>query len=245
MIKRLIALVRMQQLDDIITEKEVLKKRIPLQLEELEKNLIEAQTALDEAKKKLEKNMKEKDKIELELKSNQEKIEKYEGQLTQIKNNKEYKALNDEISFLKNKNSEFDDKMLVLLEDEQEIKAHINEKKAEHDVCQKELDDKAEKLRRKVVLIEQEIEKTKEERKNIAKDLPVPLVKRYANLIIHKNRKAVVFVNTSNGCGGCGFSIRPQMLIDISKKDAIVSCESCGRMIVSEEVVQEIDKLNE
>lgn len=244
MTKRLVALVRMQQLDDIITEKEVLKKRIPLHLEELEKNLIEAQTALDEEKKKLEKNVKERDKIELELKSNQEKIDKYEGQLPQIKNNKEYKALNDEITFLKSKNNEFDDKMLQLLEDEQDIKARIKERKTELEACQKELDDKADKLRKKILVIEQDIEQTKEERKKIAKELPVTLVKRYASLIIHKNRKAVVFVNTSNGCGGCGFSIRPQLLIDISKKDTLVSCESCGRMIISEEIAQEIEKEN-
>lgn len=242
MIKILTALVQMQQLDDIITENEALKRRIPLQLEELEKNLISAQADVDEVKKNLDKNNKERDKIELDVAANNEHIEKYEVQLAQIKTNKEYKALNDEIEFLKEKNSAIDDKLIELLDEEQTIRELLQEKKAKLESAQNELEEKADVLKKKIVKIEQDIEKTKERRKDYAKNLPVQLIKRYANLITHKNRKAVVGVNSSNGCGGCGFSIRPQLLIDINKKDDLVSCESCGRIIIDEEIFSKVSE---
>jgi len=242
MIKILNALVKMQHLDDIITEKEVLKKRIPLKLEELEKNVNTAQTEVDNIKKSLDKNVKERDKLELEVKGNLENIEKYQNQLPLIKTNKEYKALNDEIEFLKKKNSSLDDKIIKEMDEEQVVRHQLAEKKTKLETAEKELEDKVDFLRKQVLIVEKEIEQTKEKRKEIAKKLPVQVIKRYANLIIHKNRKAVVFVNKSKGCGGCGFSIRPQLLIDINLKDSIVSCESCGRMIIDKEIEDKIQK---
>jgi len=46
MIKQLAALVKMQSIEDVISEKQNLKKRLPMQLEELEKNVITAEHAV-------------------------------------------------------------------------------------------------------------------------------------------------------------------------------------------------------
>jgi len=170
-----------------------------------------------------------------------EQIHKYETQLANIKTNKEYKALNKEIDFLKENNSKIDDKILESMDEEQELRDLLAGKKQELDSAQSELDEKAEKLRKQIVQVEKDIEDNKKARNEIAKTLPTPTVKRYANLIQHKNRKAVVFLNNNNGCGGCGYSVRPQLLIDIKRKDSIISCESCGRMIIDKELAEKED----
>jgi predicted nucleic acid-binding Zn-ribbon protein len=222
----------MQRLDNIIGEKEVLKKRIPLQLEELEKNVAEAKKKVDDAKKTLDSNAKSRDTLEVEVKSNLEKIAKYEGQLPSIKTNKEYKALNSEIDQLKEKNVKIDDKVIDLMDEEQGLKDKYQLAKDELTGAENELHAKEADLRKQIVNVDKQISDTRDERNDIAKSLPINIVKRYASLINNKNRKAVVFVNKNKGCGGCGFSIRPQLLIDIACKESIVSCESCGRMII-------------
>ncbi len=239
MIETLVALVKMQHLDDIITQKEILKKRLPLQLQELESNVSSAKSAVDEIKKNVEKNIKSRDKLELDVNSNNESIAKFESQLALIKTNKEYKALNEEIAYVKEKNAGIDDKLIELMDEEQELKNILAEKKDILAQAEKELKDKENDLRKKIVEAEHDIEKTREKRNEIAKTMPLTIVKRYATLIQHKNRKAIVFPNSNSGCGGCGFSIRPQLLIDINKKAEIVSCESCGRMIVSKDFFED------
>jgi len=69
------------------------------------------------------------------------------------------------------------------------------------------------------------------QRNSIAKELPLQTLKRYVALIKNKNRKAIVH-EVNKSCGGCGFSLRPQLLIELVK-GKMHSCESCGRMIVS------------
>ena len=236
MVKILISLIRMQRYDDKIGEKEVLKKRLPMQLEELQKNVVTAKKRHEDAKKELNNNLMERDKYELEQESNNEMMKKYESQLSLIKTNKEYKALNNEIAALKEKNSQIDDQILDLIDKEEELRVILKQKKEEQDAAEAELKDKEDDLRKKIVAVEKDIEKARAERNEIAKTLPTNIVSRYASLIKNKNRKAVVFLNASNGCGGCGFSVRPQLLIDINRKDTIISCESCGRMIIDKEL---------
>ena len=239
MVKILISLIRMQRYDDVIGEKEVLKKRLPMQLEELEKNVTRGKKNFEEAKKELSNNLMNRDKLELEQETNNEQINKYETQLSKIKTNKEYKALNNEIDALKEKNSAIDDQILDIIDQEEELKKLLQERKKELEAAEGELNEKEDLLRKKMIAVDKEIEHTRAKRNEIAKTLPNNIVTRYASLIKNKNRKAVVFLNTNNGCGGCGFSVRPQLLIDITRKDTIVSCESCGRMIVDKELAQE------
>jgi len=236
MVKILIALIRMQRYDDIIGEKEVLKKRLPMQLEELEKNVTNAKKNFEDVKKELNTNLMDRDKLELEQETNKEQINKYETQLSMIKTNKEYKALNNEIDGLKGKNSAIDDQILEMIDQEEELKKLLEVKKNELEAAEGELNKNEDILRKKIISVDKEIEQTRAKRNEIAKTLPTNIVSRYGSLIKNKNRKAVIFLNTNNGCGGCGFSVRPQLLIDINRKDSIVSCESCGRMIVDKEL---------
>ena len=96
----------MQSLDDKIGQYRQLQDELPKQLNSiLEKveiataKLLETETQRAELGKKLRA-------VEMDIKSNQEQAKKYATQLTDIKTNKEYKALNSEIAFLHSKISE-------------------------------------------------------------------------------------------------------------------------------------------
>ena len=80
--------------------------------------------------------------------------------------------------------------------------------------------------------IRAELEQIRDERNEFAAKLPRQILKRYASLIKNKNRKAVVF-NENNACSGCGYTIRPQVAIDIKEGISVIYCESCGRILVA------------
>ncbi|MDD3052424.1 MAG: hypothetical protein PHR06_14960, partial [Candidatus Cloacimonetes bacterium] len=107
--EKLKTLILMQKYDDIITQKDDLKIKLPEELKSLQDNSKSAEIVVNEVKIKLENNSVNQKKKELEKTTNFQNIQKYEGQLLNIKTNKEYKALNSEIATLKQKNTAIDD----------------------------------------------------------------------------------------------------------------------------------------
>ena len=231
MIKELEILNQMQKCDDIISEKGILTKTLPQELSSLIQNLEEANNNLARTENELEENLKFQKLKELDIKSNKDKIEKYKIQLLTIKTNKEYKALNSEISHLETKNSEIDDEQIVLMEEESNIRLQLEADKKVQKDAENELKANEEKLKKKIEEVEKEIAEIRNKRNLLAEGLPKQLVRRYAALIKNKGRKAVVF-NENDACSGCGYQIRPQLVIEINEGRKILNCENCGRMLV-------------
>jgi len=233
MSKELEILFEMQKKDDIIGEKEILTKSLPEQLNSLKSNLSQSEDNQNEVKQNLDENLKDQKLNELKIKENNEKTAKYKNQLLIIKTNKEYKALNSEISHLENENSLIDDQIIELMEREAELREELTEAKNNLKSAQEELKANEERLKKRIIEVEDQIKKVREKRNLIAKELPKNIVKRYAALIKNKGRKAVVF-KINNACSGCGYQIRPQMIIEIDKGENIVNCENCGRIMIYE-----------
>ncbi len=229
--KRLEILIQMQKFDTIIGEKNILTKKLPQQLNSLKQSLKDADETVAATKEELDENLKDQKLKELDIAEHKSKIAKYKNQLLTIETNKEYKALNSEINHLEKKNSTIDDELIGLMETESELK----ERMAEENVAQKKASDELKaneaKLEKEIQEVEKEIVELKSNRNELTKDLPRDLIRRYAALIKNRNRKAVVFID-NNACSGCGYTIRPQVAIDIKAGNSVIYCESCGRILV-------------
>jgi hypothetical protein len=232
MVNKLDILIEMQKCDDIIGEKEDLMKKLPQELSNLKENLKIANTELENTKALLDENLKQQKLKELEIKSNKEKIAKYKNQLLTIQTNKEYKALNSEVTHLENINTSIDDEIIELMEEEANLRSELESKTEMQKKAQTELNANEEKLKQKIKAVKKEIEEIRNKRNEMAVQLPKTIVKRYAALIKNKNRKAVVF-EENGSCSGCHYVIRPQLIIEINNRTNIVNCESCGRMLVA------------
>ena len=57
------------------------------------------------------------------------------------------------------------------------------------------------------------------------------LLKRYEKIRSARDGIAVVAIQGEN-CGGCFTTIPPQVINEAKKGDRILTCESCGRIIV-------------
>jgi uncharacterized protein len=225
-------LIQMQQFDDKITERNILMKDLPKELNGLRTALEETQIKSDEAAQELENNKKDQKLKELEISSNNEKAAKYKHQLLTIETNKEYKALNSEITHLEDKNSKIDDELIEMMEIEVQMKTTAEEAVKKHNKAQEELAANEKRLEDKIEAVKKETDEIRAERNTLATaNLSTSLIKRYGSLIKTKNRKAIVF-NSGNSCSGCGFHLRPQLVIEINTGEKIVNCESCGRMLV-------------
>jgi len=224
-------LVEMQKLDDVISEKIELAKSLPKQLSGMKLAVSNADEEVEETQQKLDENKKNQKLKELEIKSNIEQMGKYKNQLLNVQTNKEYKALNSEVSHLEKKNSAIDDEILQLMEDENLQKQQLQAEKKIQAAAKAELKANEDKINQQIEEVNLEAKEKRAKRNALAQNLPRNVVKRYAALIKGRNRKAVVYNNTDK-CGGCGYILRPQLMIELKKADSIITCEYCGRMLV-------------
>jgi len=231
MSNELFILVEMQKLDDVIAEKIALTESLPKQLSGMKQAVANANEQFEETKSKLDENKKTQKSKDLKIKANVEQMGKYKNQLLNVQTNKEYKALNSEVSHLEKTNSSTDDEILQLMEGENMLKEQLANEKNIQSEAQAELQANEDKLNLEIDAVAGQIAKMRAQRNSLAKDLSRPIVKRYAALIKSRNRKAVVF-NSGDKCGGCGYILRPQMMIELKKGDRMLNCENCGRMLV-------------
>ncbi len=230
--KELEILVEMQKLDDVITQKDSLVKSLPKELNGLKNDVKNAEEALNNLKEKLKENKSTQKAKELEIQVNKDKMNKYKEQLLLIKTNKEYKALNSEVNHLAKKNSGIDDENIALMEEEIELQNILAENKKIYEKADKELKENEDRLEKKIKSVKQDSENLRIERNKLAENLPLRIIKRYAALIKTKNRKAVV-KKDGNSCSGCGYHLRPQLVIEIEEGKKILNCENCGRILVN------------
>jgi predicted nucleic acid-binding Zn-ribbon protein len=228
-------LIKMQKIDDKIAELDILKHKLPKQLEQLISNVTCTKENVILKEKKLEENILSQKVKENDIKTNNDAKIKYLHQLEGIKNNKEYKALNKQIETLSERNISIEAEQIILMEEENEIREQITEAETLKKLAEENLKANENILKQEIEKVDKEIEKHKEDRTELAKNLPVPLIKKYVQLIKNKNLKAVSYIvirNKSESCSGCGFHIRPQMIIELKNSDKMIYCENCGRILV-------------
>lgn len=232
MIEKLKTLARMQRFDDEIGRCRDLQQILPQQLNTLIKDVETASQKVLEVETVREGIVKKQKELEAEIKHNAELAHKYGTQLADIKTNKEYKALNGEIANLKQKNNEIESVMLELMETEGEIKKQLAVNQKELAGAEQRKSEKEDDLRAQIAELEGKIEKLREQRNELARTLPLALVKQYGALIKNKNNQAVAY-SLNGACGGCGFIIRPQIRIELELQKKMHICESCGRLLMN------------
>ncbi|HOH79957.1 MAG TPA: hypothetical protein PLO35_09570 [Candidatus Cloacimonadota bacterium] len=230
-IEQLKTLVEMQKLDDQIGRYRILQLELPKQLSEIVDRVEQATaTLLAVETEKAELNKKQRA-MEGDIKQHGDQARKYATQLSEIKTNKEYKALNSEIAYLKEKISELESQEIELMDLETEIKVRVDEAKKELAAAEKAKRDQEGELRAQIDSLETKIEETRAQRNKLAATLPNQIIKQYGNMIKNKNNVAVAW-NKDGSCGACGFVIRPQIRIELQLFKRLIPCENCGRILI-------------
>lgn len=237
--QKLLELRQLQDTYSAIDRIKTLRGELPLEVQDLEDEIAGMETRQknleDEVKRNNQASAAEKAKI-----TNAETlIAKYQEQLGEVKNNREYDNLTKEIEF-QGLEIELSKKHLGEISQEQSarkeriatLKTSIEERRKDLDAKRLELEQiksetKAEEegYRLKV----QELEKSVEER----------LLRAFHRIREGaRNGLAVVSVDR-DACGGCFNKIPAQRQLDIKLRKKVLVCEYCGRIMVDPELGHE------
>lgn len=173
------------------------------------------------------------------IKDAQAAIKKYETQLSEVKNNREYEAISKEIE-LQGLDIQVSEKRIRESEFEIKNKTEVYEATQENiDHNRSELEQKKQELENITSETQKEEDTLLKQVEKAQKDIEERLLK-----VVHKLRKsfrnglAIVSIERDS-CSGCHNKIPAQMQSEIRQRKKIIVCEHCGRILVDEEIASE------
>jgi predicted nucleic acid-binding Zn-ribbon protein len=224
-------LLKLQKLDDEIDALRTEEESIPETKQELEEGLESLKQKVQEAKDNSIEFAKKRKELEVDLEAMSEKKNKFKTQLFQVKSNREYEALQHEISALDEKGSGIEDLILGILDEAEQASAMIKEEESQ-------LEEESSKAKTERVRLDETLKKLTgeiaiklDERTRLLVDADKMLIKRYERIRESKNGLAVTSVENGAG-GGCFRRIPPQEMQNLKRDERIITCEGCGRIII-------------
>ena len=236
---KLKALHSLQTIDSEIDKIRIVRGELPLEIEDLEDSVAGLNTRLDKFNLELEKINEDIVENNQSISLANDAINKYEKQLKNIKNNREYTSLTKEIEY---QNLEIQ----IAEKKKKENEANIIHKQEIINACQEQIDEKNNELGLKQQELNEIIKETEKEEALLLKksqkaeklidDRLLNAYKRIRSKV--SNGLAVVSVER-DACGGCFSQIPPQRQLDIQMHKKVIVCEHCGRIMVDSAIFSE------
>jgi predicted nucleic acid-binding Zn-ribbon protein len=163
-------------------------------------------------------------------------VEKYQQQLDNVRNNREYDNLAKEIEYqglevelAEKRIREFTQEAKMIVEEIQKNKTQLDER-------QSDLKSKKEELNEIISETKIQEEQLREKGKQIETTIDPRLLTAFKRIRKSaRNGLAVVYIQR-DACGGCFNKIPPQRQMDIKLRKKIIVCEHCGRIMIDQEL---------
>jgi uncharacterized protein len=224
-------LIDLQTLDTRIAGLEGEAAKLPKEIEAICARTAEAKKTVDAGKANLDAARKETRAKEKDLEDNQVKRQKFEGQLYQVKTNKEYSAVLSEIEEVKQQKSKIEEEILTLMERQDRLAGEIKDAQGRLKTAETEGATTEKRLRERLAAVEAELGGVKGERASVARGLAANVLADYDRLLRARGGVAIVPVLKPNLCGACRMTVTPQRLQELRAQNALLACESCGRYL--------------
>lgn len=224
-------LLKMQEIDYYIGELERSKDYIPDMIETLKREIDDCYDASKNYSERLTEAKLEQKNIEMEVHATKDALEKYQKQMLTIKTNKEYDALVKEIDESKETIASGEDKILMLMGEIEELTAKVEEYETKCDDLKKNNTSQLDTLQTQIDSVEEKRKIKEDERKNIQVRIPKNIMVVYERIRRGRGGMAVVSVK-KRACGACFKQLEPQLVQEIKKGERLITCDSCGRILV-------------
>jgi uncharacterized protein len=222
---------QLQSIDQqvLALEKEI--ATLPKHIAAIEKTLDSHRRRLEADRAALAANQKDRKLMEGEIALHQQKMSKLRDQMTGAKTNEQYKAFQHEIEFLETAIRTAEDKILEYMSSSETLDANVKTAEAALNVEKKAVEGEQKAARERTAADQSQLQQLRAERIIAAKALPAPTLALYER--IRKKWNGMVMAEATNGrCSACQIILRPQFYQDLKRSEDLMTCESCGRILV-------------
>ena len=238
--ENIISLYKLQQVKSKIDEINHIKGELPFEVQDLSDEVEGMQTRLDNLIARIEELTRLMKDGKSEIESATALIKKYQEQQNNVRNNREFESISKEVEYQELEIQLLEKHIKQYSEEQKEKKSSIDQvsavladKKVAYKDKKEELDSIDQETSKDIAVFEKEASV-------IAAVVEERLLSAFEKIRgIMKNGLAVVTVKR-NACSGCFNRIPPQRQLDIRMSKKLIFCEYCGRILVSDELDEEV-----
>ena len=230
MIPELENLITLQKLDLQIRAIETRLARIPVEVEELEKEIATERANVKAAEDRLGESQKQRHTMEGELEHMETSLAKYKGQLMQVKTNDEYKAMQKQIENSEEEIGKKEEDILVGMDEADRLQEQLKLRQGELKEGQKKVTSMEVDLETEATRLRSELETETSEREKLLATIDAILLAQYRKVSDARSGIAMAEAKDEH-CDVCHVRLRPQVYNEIRVGKEILSCDSCGRIM--------------
>ncbi len=224
------ALIGLQSCDSRIMDIQDSKEKGPLKIQELEEGLNVMEGRLEEEIKQLEEHKRKRRNVEQEIEEIENRIEKSNEKLTNIKSNKEYQAALKEIDGLGAKKSLLEDNAIDIMEEIEIFEKRNIATNEEMEELKEGFENARNEIFEELKALDQDLAILERERERLSQAIDSDLLKRYNHIRKHKGGVAISPV-IKGICQACHMGIPPQKFNELIRGKELMSCPHCMRII--------------
>ncbi len=241
MVNRLRTLYELQLLDNQLDELEELRGDLPITVGELNRQMQNIKDQVDAKESEKEESNNKRVANDQEAVRLKDSLTKYKAQLYQVRNNKEYDALTKEIDHSEEHIDTLESENKAIETLMEKLKNEIAELTPQLEELELEKTEKEDELKKIIAVNEKEEIKLREKREQVVANIRKSDYNTYTRIRKALRGKAVVSV-IRGACTGCHNVVPSQRQIEIRQNKRIYTCESCGRILVSPVIAEEVEK---
>jgi uncharacterized protein len=180
------------------------------------------------------------DKKELDVRQKRADIERLKGQQTQVKDNRQFSVLQNEIKFAELAITKFEDEILGDMTDLEGVNSEVRKAEEEFAKMNRELEGLKREIETRKGEVDAEIVARRAKRDEVAKTLPLKAVDQFNRIAERLDGEALAPVlrdeeDEDGGmyiCGGCHMSVTANTYVRLAGRgDDIVTCPNCTRIL--------------
>lgn len=224
-------LMRLQKIDIKLKKLEAIKGDLPQRLASVSSELASVQELLREKQNEIKTLISTVQQAQDEVVLLREKLKKYQTQLYQVKNNREYDAITVEIE---NAEKEIDALEFKGLENEEVLTQSKLEEEAlqlrVEELQKQQAENQATLTETLAITHDEEVELLRDREEEVRR-LSKPILSTYDRIRIGRSGMALALLK-DGACSECSTRIPPQRGLEIRLMDKLYLCEVCGRIMI-------------
>ena len=224
-------LIELQQLDSTIDDA---RRRIaahPERLAEADLRLAGAREQVDAAKARLKDNNEARRALEKDAAMYQARVSKFKDQLSAVKTNREYQAIQHETETAQKDVGAAEEKVLERMMEADTIAADIKQAEAVLAAQEKEVGAVKADLARELAVDHETLVRASRQRESLLASLNPRLLALFEQVSRVRKGIAICSATRDGLCSVCHVRLRPQVFQQVRQNDGIVQCDSCQRIL--------------
>jgi len=224
-------LIGLQQLDSTIDDA---RRRIaahPERLAEADTRLSEARQRVDLAKGRLKENHESRRALEKDAAVFQARVSKFKDQLSAVKTNREYQAIQHETETAQRDVGAVEEKVLERMMEADVIAADIKEAEAILTAQEKAVSAEKVALATELVVEQAALANASQARETLLAHLEPRLLALFEQVSRVRKGIAICSATRDGLCSVCHVRLRPQVFQLVRQNDTIIQCDHCQRIL--------------